>query len=101
MTRKSVRELKRGLRRAGDSGDRDVAASTALALLDRSMAFGHSRLALIRLAEAVSAGSPLLDRHWEYCAEAARRTDDRALMDVYRLAANQRQHRSCLNAQEA
>lgn len=45
----------------------------ALALLDRSLALGHRRIALIRYLHAQYLGAPLEPRHHEYVHKVAER----------------------------
>jgi hypothetical protein len=45
----------------------------ALALLDRSLALGHRRIALIRYLHAQYLGAPLEPRHHEYVHKVAAR----------------------------
>ena len=48
-------------------------AQAALALLDRSIALGHRRIALIRYLHAQYLGAPLGQRHHEYVHKIAAR----------------------------
>jgi len=43
-----------------------LGSESALALLDRSIHFGHGRLAVVRLAMAVGAGTKVHKEHWTY-----------------------------------
>lgn len=56
-------------------------------LLSRSVRFGHGRLAVIRLQQAVEAGAEVPQAHWLYCSRAAHASDDVRLQSLYRAAA--------------
>jgi hypothetical protein len=45
----------------------DAGRDCALALLQRSVSFGHGRLAVLRLALAVRVGAPVPPEYWKYC----------------------------------
>ena len=66
------RSLSTGLRADAAPGSALLAREAALALLERSIGFGHGRLAVVRLAMAVQAGAEVPAPHWHYCREAAR-----------------------------
>ena len=92
MSRHIVRAMKqamkagaRPLARASETG---LAGDSALALLERSIGFGHSRLAVIRLAIAVHAGADIPSSHWAYCEEAAQQSNDRDLQALWLEAAD-------------
>jgi len=61
MTRQAVREKKRAIHAAARPGADGrsvmVGRDCALSLLERSIAFRHERLAIIRLSIAVNAGA--------------------------------------------
>lgn len=63
-----------------------LAQEAALGLLARSIAFGHERLAVIRLLMAVHAGADVPAEHWRYCRtccdRALSRNGDRELIDL-------------------
>lgn len=94
MCRWAVRELKRavnaGLRQGAVADSIVLAKESAASLLERSIRFGHGRLAIIRLRIAVQAGAAVLPEQWTYCREAAARSRDEALkalfVDAARLA---------------
>jgi hypothetical protein len=90
MSRQVIREMKRSLaaaaKPAAGVGAQTLARESALALLDRSIVFGHRRLAVIRLAMAVNSGADLTLAHWTYCREAAEQSRDAALQAVLRNA---------------
>ncbi|MFM0341584.1 hypothetical protein [Paraburkholderia fungorum] len=52
---------------------------SALALLERSIDYGHRHVAVIRFAMAVSIGAEVTVEHCKYCEEVAARADDPAL----------------------
>lgn len=89
--RKRVRTWKRiakGTRRGAMQGpELERAREASLALLDRSMTFGHLRLTLLRLAAAVRIGAPIPARAWCYCRRAAQEAADPALRDMFVAAA--------------
>jgi hypothetical protein len=71
-----------GARADARSDEHALAKASALALLARSITFGHRRLAVIRLATAVQAGSDMPTAYWEYCRRAAAESADRTLREV-------------------
>lgn len=78
MNRADVRTLKKQIRaRSSPEGVRQ-AQQAAIALLERSMRFGHRRLALRRFLEAESLDAPLTDHHKRYVRELACRQADQA-----------------------
>lgn len=90
MSRKEIRIMKRAIR-AGDidrasEGEHQRARESALALLARSIKFGHRRLALVRLAMAVRAGAAVTREQWAYCEEAVSRSGDSALREMLETA---------------
>lgn len=91
MKRSTVRSLKRDLRAGLHAGASDAERArtrdSALTLLARSIAFGHGRLALLRLAAAVDAGCRVTAEHWAYCSRAALASQDAKLQALYRSAA--------------
>lgn len=87
MSRQVVRDLKR----AAAGGCQKVARESALTLLKRSIKFGHVRLAVIRLGEAVAVGAEVPADQWSYCRHAADATREQAVQDLF-LAAAQRAH---------
>lgn len=60
-----------------------LAQESALSLLARSIAFGHRRLAVIRLSMAVQAGADIPQQHWAYCREAALPSADASLRALF------------------
>lgn len=91
MSRKTVRSLKRALRAISridtTPGDRLLRSQSALALLSRSIRFGHGRLALLRLATAVELGAQVPGEHWMYCMRVAAESTDLRLQELYTSAA--------------
>jgi len=55
----------------------------ALALLQRSIEFGHGRLSVLRLALAAQAGALVPAEHWNYCKEIIERADDPTLRETF------------------
>lgn len=101
MTRQAVRTLKRSLRSASETRtarDSALARQCALELLARSIRFGHTRLAIVRLAMAVDAGAEPQPEHWSYCARVVGmlRVDAR-LVALYRRAIAQSEAASRLS----
>lgn len=92
-TRASVRDLKRavhaGTRPGADDARHRLAREGALALLGRSIAFGHRRLAVIRYALAVDAGAAVPPAQRDYCRAAAGACRDPRVMRVFLDAAAQ------------
>lgn len=89
MARGTIREMKRAVAigtSASAAPIRLLAQSSALALLDRSIRFGHERLALIRLVMAVHAGAEVPAEQWAYCEDVARRSRQPELMASYQEA---------------
>jgi hypothetical protein len=89
MSRQSIRGMKHAVRAAGRDGataeSHVLAKEAALALLARSIKFGHPRLAVLRLAMAVQAGADVPASHWDYCRATVAQTKDlslRALFDA-------------------
>lgn len=85
MGRAAVREFKRAMRAAlrpqASADESERARASALALLDRSIRFGHDRVALLRLAAAVRLGARVSAEQWQYCEAAMARIGDEALYD--------------------
>ena len=86
MARQHIRTLKRniskGTRPDAGGSEEILARESDLALLERSISFGHARLAVIRLAIAVSVGAEIPAAHWAYCEEAYRRSNDPNLLKM-------------------
>jgi hypothetical protein len=90
MTRETVRTFKRAVRKAmqarEDGPQRVLGQDCALALLARSIAFGHGRLAILRLWTAVQAGACVPREHWLYCSRVAATEKDDKVGELYRRA---------------
>jgi len=90
MTRETVRTFKRAVRKAmqarDDGPQRVLGQDCALALLSRSIAFGHGRLAILRLWTAVQAGACVPREHWLYCSGVAATEKDDKVGELYRRA---------------
>lgn len=87
MARSSVRALNRVVARAttdhpGAAGD-DSAGAAALELLERSVRFGHVRLALRRLALAVQLEADVPPAHWRYCRDVVSVNPDARLRELF------------------
>ena len=92
MSRIHIRNMKRAVH-AGNRPDStaestSLSRESALSLLARSIAFGHGRLAMIRLVMAVQTGARVSEAQWQYCRDVAAspRADD-TLKALYRAAA--------------
>lgn len=83
MGREAVRELKRlvsmGNKPNACEGAAESGKDASLRLLARSVAFGHRRLAVIRLIGALEAGAQVSADVWQYCTNDLR---DRRLVDA-------------------
>lgn len=86
MSRQMIRDMKRtvaaGTRPGASTPTRQRAKESALALLDRSISFGHDRLAVIRLSMAVDSGAEVSHAHWRYCEETVKRCRDVNLLVI-------------------
>ncbi|MBF5006092.1 hypothetical protein [Diaphorobacter caeni] len=85
--RQQVRHLKRQMRigacETAASDAREIGQNSVVALLERSMRFGHERLAMKRLQQAVDLGAALSEAHWKYCRAVALRSADRSLQECF------------------
>lgn len=76
----SLKRLARlGLAPDASAEARQQGQRAASALLERSIRFGHHRLAVRRLLEAVALGAPVAPDQWAYCERAAFFVADPAL----------------------
>lgn len=91
MKRATVRALKRTVRKSPPLGSQQ-AQHAALALLSRSVMFGHGRLAVQRLKLAVDAGAQVPNELWVYCSRAAVASEDAKMQGLYRDTALQATH---------
>lgn len=87
MPRPPIRQMKRQVT-AGSRPDASVdavahARESALSLLARSVACGHTRLAIMRLATAVQARAVVPAPHWDYCRDTASRSADSELIAMF------------------
>jgi len=87
MARPPIRLFKRTLA-AGARPDASAPAAAAaqasvLALLARSVAMGHHRLALLRLLAAVRVRADVPASDWAYCAKVASQAADEALCRLF------------------
>jgi len=81
------RQWNGALRSPGDLQRQTLGREASLALLDRSIAFGHGRLAVIRLSMAVHAGATVEARQWSYCESVVRSNLDSDLQSILQEAA--------------
>lgn len=82
--------MKRVMARAAaheEQGGEQRARDAALGLLARSIRFRHTRLALLRFADAVAIGAQPDPDQWKYCFETALASKDPALQAVFQRAA--------------
>jgi hypothetical protein len=92
VTRQAIREMKRAVRAGGpgaSDGSQALAKDCALSLLNRSISFGHGRLAVIRLVMAVRAGAEIPVACWVYCCNAVEASKDPLLQGLYLTAATE------------
>ena len=96
--RQQVRHLKRQMRtgacETAAPEARETGQSSVVELLERSMRFGHERLAMKRLEQAVHLGATLSDAHWKYCRAVALRSVDRSLQECFLALAIRHDHSS-------
>jgi hypothetical protein len=78
MARNVIRTLKDGVRQ----GD----AQSALALLERSIKFGHGKLAVLRYLVAERLGAPLTHQQFLYCQKVSRLLGDEEVASILRQA---------------
>jgi hypothetical protein len=92
VSRQAIREMKRAVNAGGpgaSDASRALAGDNALSLLNRSIGFGHGRLAVIRLAMAVRAGAEIPAACWLYCRDAIEASKDPSLQGLYLAAATE------------
>ena len=75
MKRQEIRQLKRAV-----SDQRN--ADAMLALLQRSVRFGHKRLALLRCIQAERMGIPVAPEALAYCRQVAEQMSGAVLADI-------------------
>ena len=77
MKRETIRTLKKSLRTGGEAHaspqQAQDARAAALALLERSVAMRHDRLAIQRLLDAVRLRAPVAPALWAHCEAVAAR----------------------------
>lgn len=104
MARQLIRIYKRavqaGSRQGADDNCKRLARTSALSLLERSIGFGHGRLAVIRLDIAVCAGADVPEEHWSYCRTAAETSRDITVKALF-VAAQERAGKHGGGAHEA
>lgn len=87
MSRQVVRDMKRALATGTKPNaaftETTLARESALALLERSIGFGHGRLAVIRLSIAVHAGCDIPHAYWAYCEEVVHNSRDDPLQSIW------------------
>lgn len=102
MSRQPIRDMKRslstGTRPEADPGQRHLARDAALALLERSVVFGHARLAVLRLSMAVHAGADVPAPLWSYCEKAACQSQDPQIRALWQSAAECVQQRGSISS---
>lgn len=85
MSRKHIRAAKRSISRgqspSADPGDLVLSHEAALWLLDRSIEFGHGKLAVLRLSMAAKVGATIGADRWHYCRRMAQ--SDEALQEIF------------------
>jgi hypothetical protein len=90
MTRQIIRDWKRsvsaGLRPQAEAPAVLLARTSALSLLQRSIDFGHGRLAIVRLAIAAQTGATVPAAHWHYCRQAVSASRDVTLQTLLQRA---------------
>jgi hypothetical protein len=85
MSREAVRTMKRAIAAANDAGTESrmtIGREAAISLLERSVAYGHGRLAVIRLAMAADVGAAIPPNHWAYCEAVVAEIRDSQLQDL-------------------
>ena len=91
MAREKIRQLKRTVLAGRQPGaapeERTLSGDAALALLERSIKFGHGRLAVLRLSIAVDSDARIPPDYWRYCSRAAELSGDASLKALYLQAA--------------
>lgn len=61
-----------------------LAKVAAIQLLERSIQFGHGRLAMLRLAIAVQSGAPIPRDHWNYCHQYASSSRNTETLNLFK-----------------
>ena len=89
MSREAVRSMKRAIADASQAGNdegRPIARAAAVSLLERSISFGHGRLAVIRLGIAAEVGAEIPPSCWAYCEAVANGSGDFRLRALFERA---------------
>lgn len=93
MCRSKVREMKRvmvtGVKKDSSEEEVDAARACAVALVARSISFGHARLAILRLAVAAQLGADIPSAQWEYGWNVISTCKDPALQELFSKAVAQ------------
>ncbi|MFC6283483.1 hypothetical protein [Polaromonas aquatica] len=93
MSREKVRAMKRAIvafeRPEPSCEEESAARACAAALLDRSIEYGHARLAVLRLAVAARIGADISAAHWDYCFSVTADCNDPGLQQVFSKALSQ------------
>lgn len=92
MCRSKVREMKRvmtGVKEDSSKEEVDAARACAVALVARSISFGHARLAILRLAGAAQLGADIPSAQWEYGWNVISTCKDPALQELFSKAVAQ------------
>ncbi len=83
MARNEIRKLKRMISFGGcnvaSAFALQQARDASLKLLCRSIAFGHRRIALMRLLKALQSGATVTSEQWAYCERSVANSVDTAL----------------------
>jgi hypothetical protein len=93
MSRQSIRDLKRQAMKADT--EPALAKEAALTLLERSIQFGHPRLAVIRLSMAAFLGAEVTADQYRYCQVAVERSKDPELLNLLRKVRLDKAKASC------
>jgi len=87
VARPDTRAWKRAVAAAerghADGNMLEAARASALLLLARSVAMGHSRLAVLRLLVAARVEADIPTGHWSYCLDHANSSPDPQLRAAY------------------
>jgi len=87
VARPDTRAWKRALAAAegghADGNMLEAARASALLLLARSVAMGHSRLAVLRLLAAARVDADIPIGHWSYCQALANSSPDPQVRSAY------------------
>lgn len=85
MCRSEIRDLKKvvkaGASPTSSAAELASARTAALSLLDTSIRYGHRKLAIRRLADAVQVGASVSSGQWQYCDRVVSELESEALRD--------------------